>query len=78
MDEYLNKVIQIIIEKTGLDADEVSEESFFEDDLNMGQMELVDLLTELEEIYQTDELVLEKDNIQTVQDIVDLLVEKVE
>lgn len=78
MDEYLNKVIELITESTGLEKEEVSHDSFFEADLNMGQMELVDLLTDLEEIYQIDDLVTEQQEIEKVQDIVDLLVEKVE
>ena len=78
MEEYFKRIQQIICEKTGLEFDEVKPDSYFEDDLNMGPMELVDLLTDLEEIYQVEELILEKDNLETIQDVIDLLIEKVE
>lgn len=78
MDEYLKEIKQLISEKTGMELDEISEDSYFEDDLNMGQMDLVDLLTDLEDIYQTEGLIEEKDELETVQDLVDLLIEKVE
>lgn len=78
MDEYLKEIKQLISEKTGMELDEITEDSYFEDDLNMGQMDLVDLLTDLEEIYQTEGLIEEKEELETVQDLVDLLIEKVE
>jgi acyl carrier protein len=78
MDEYLKQITQLISEKTGMELDEISEDSYFEDDLNMGEMDLVDLLTDLEEIYQTEGLLEEKENIETVQDLIDILIEKVE
>lgn len=78
MDEYLKKVRKLISEQTGMEPDEINEDSFFEEDLNMGQMELVELLTELEEIYQVEGLLEEKEEIETVQDIIDILVEKVD
>jgi acyl carrier protein len=78
MDEYLKKVRKLISEQTGMELDEINEDSYFEDDLNMGQMELVELLTELEEIYQVEGLLEEKENLETVQDIIDILVEKVD
>ena len=78
MDEYLKKVTQLISEKTGIETEEITEESYFEDDLNMGEMDLVELLTDLEEIYKTEGLLEEKDNIETVQEVIDMLIEKVE
>lgn len=78
MDEYLKKVRKLISEQTGMELDEINEDSYFEEDLNMGQMELVELLTELEEIYQVEGLLEEKEELETVQDIIDILVEKVD
>lgn len=75
--EYFREIKKIIEEKTGLEPSEITAESYFEDDLNVGEMELIEILNELEEKYHT-ELVDEKDNIQTVQDLVDLLSEKIE
>ena len=53
------------------------EGSFFEDDLNVGEMELLEILSELEEMFQV-ELVSEQENIVTVQDLIDLLSEKID
>jgi len=78
MDEYLKKIRKLISDKTGIEPEEITDESYFEEDLNMGQMELVELLTDLEEIYQVEDLLEEKENLETVQDVVDLLVEKVD
>jgi acyl carrier protein len=75
--EYFREIKKIIEEKTGLEPSEITAESYFEDDLNVGEMELIEILNELEEKYHT-ELVDEKDNILTVQDLVDLLSEKIE
>jgi acyl carrier protein len=75
--DYFKEIRKIIEEKTGLEPDEITLESFFEDDLNLGEMELIEILNELEEKYHTD-ILEEKDNIETVQDLVDILSEKIE
>jgi len=75
--EYFKDIKKIIEEKTGLEPSEITADSFFEDDLNLGEMELIEILNELEEKYHTD-LMEEKDNIETVQDLVDLLSEQIE
>lgn len=75
--EYLKKIKKVLVEKTGIEADDVLESSYFQDDLNISDMELVEILSELEEEYQI-ELLGEKDNIETVQDLIDLLIEHLE
>jgi acyl carrier protein len=75
--EYFREIKRIIEEKTGLEASEITADSYFEADLNLGEMELIEILNELEEKYHT-ELVDDKDKIETVQDLVDILSEKIE
>jgi acyl carrier protein len=75
--DYFKEVRKILEEKTGLEPDEITLDSFFEDDLNLGEMELIEILNELEEKFHTD-LLEEKDNLETVQDLVDILSEKIE
>lgn len=75
--DYHKKVNEVIAAKTGVDVHEIEPEAFFEDDLNLSSMELVEILAELEEVFQI-ELVEEKDNIETVQDLLDLVAEQVE
>jgi acyl carrier protein len=77
MSDYLKTIKNIIAERTGHEADEITADSYFEDDLNVDEMELVEILSELEEKYQID-LVEEKGNIATVGDLIDILLEKLE
>ncbi len=75
--DYHKKVKDVIATKAGVDLDEIEPESYFEDDLNLSQLELVEILAELEEIFQI-ELMESKDDIETVQDLFDLVGEQVE
>jgi len=75
--EYFAKTKKVIEEKTGVSPADIHESSFFEDDLNVGEMELLEILSELEEMFKVD-LVSEQENIVTVQDILDLLSEKID
>ena len=77
MNETAKKIIKIIIEKTGHEHDEIDESSYFEDDLNIGEMELMEILTEIEEKFQV-EVVQEKDSIETIGDLIDLVLEQLE
>lgn len=44
MDNYINRIIALIIEKTGVDPEEVKESSYFEDDLNIAELELFEII----------------------------------
>jgi len=77
MHDYTKGLMQIIIEKTGVDESDISPEAYFEEDLNISELELIEILTELEEKYQVD-LLEERENLETVQDLADLLTELVE
>jgi acyl carrier protein len=75
--EYINKVKKTIAEKAGVDVSEVKNESFIEDDLNLGGLELVDILETLEEALHV-ELLADKDNFETVGDLIEAIAEQVE
>ncbi len=75
--DYNRKIKKAIAEKTGHEPGEISENLYFEDDLNIGEMELMEILAELEDEFQI-ELLQEKDNIETVQDLVDLVAEQLD
>ncbi|MBW6441762.1 hypothetical protein K0B04_02520 [Patescibacteria group bacterium] len=77
MAEYLRKIKKVITEKTGLESSEISPESFIEDDLNIGDMELLEILEELEEVFHM-ELIEHSDNFETIQDIIDMLEESIQ
>jgi len=78
MDEYLKKIIAIVINKTGMDPEEISEDSYFEDDLNIGELDLIEIIGALEEEYKIEFEEEEKANLKSIMDLVEVVVEKVE
>jgi len=74
MSDYLNKIKKIITERTGIDKEELLTSSYFEGDLNIGEMELIEIISELEETYHVDLSEMSK-NFETIQDIADALEE---
>ena len=77
MDIYTKQVKEIISGKAGMDLEEILDESFLEDDLNLGEMEIHEITEELEEKYEID-LSEEFKTFETVEDIVNAVLEKVE
>ncbi len=77
MDIYTKKVKEMLSEKAGMDLEEILDESFLEDDLNLGEMEIHEVTEELEEKYQID-LSEEFKTFETVEDIFNAVLEKVE
>lgn len=77
MSNNLTLIKGIISDISGVDPAEVVTTAYFEDDLNIDELELIEILTELEDQLEV-ELVEDKENIQTVQDLMDLLLEKLE
>lgn len=77
MSNCLKKIKDIISKHTGIDKAEISTSSYFEDDLNIGEMELIEIISELEEIYQVDLSEASK-GFESIQDIIDALEEIIE
>jgi len=77
MSDYYPKVKKVIAEKTGLELSEITPESYFEEDLNVGEMELIEILEELEEAFHVD-LIEDARNFVTIQDVVDALEEHIQ
>ena len=75
--DYIKKIKKLIADKSGHELSEIHEESYFEDDLNLGEMDLMDILEELEESLHV-ELVEQKDEIETVGDLIEMVAEQVE
>lgn len=78
MDDYLVQIAKIIANKTGVDPEDIKEESYLEDDLNIGEMELVDIIGALEEEYAVEFTEVEKEKVESIMDLIELVVEKVE
>jgi len=77
MGDYLKKVKQIISAKAGVDVNEISKEDYFEEDLNIGELELIEILSEIEDALKVN-IMDKKNDIECVQDLVDILAEKLE
>ena len=74
---HKEKVKQIIAHKTGLEPHEILDDMCFGDDLNLGDIELTEILEELEDLFKVD-LLNEQGQIESVKDLTDLLEEKLE
>ncbi len=73
-----NQIRGVIAEKTGADPAEITVGSFFEDDLNVGELELAEILSDLEEMLEIEGLLENRKGIITVGDLMDLVSEKTE
>lgn len=71
------KIKQIIAHKAGVEPKEIYDEMFFGDDLNLGDLELTEILEELEDQLKV-EIVAEQAAIESVKDLLELLEEKLE
>jgi acyl carrier protein len=72
------RVKSIVVDKLGVDGEDVREGSSFVDDLNADSLDLVELIMAFEEEFSTDEQAVEisdddAGNIHTIKDAVDYL-----
>ena len=74
---YIKTAKDIISNMTGLEVDEIHDESYFEDDLNIGHIELHEILTEIEEKLDVD-LSVDEGGLETFGDLATALNEKLE
>ena len=73
------KVCALIAEQFNVDADSITMDTSFEDDLNADSVDLVDLSMALEEEFEIDELTEEDTaSINTVGDLVHFLQSKID
>ena len=73
------KVCALIAEQFNVDADFITMDTSFEDDLNADSVDLVDLSMALEEEFEIDELTEEDTaSIKTVGDLVRFLQSKID
>ena len=73
------KVCALIAEQFNVDADSITMDTSFEDDLNADSVDLVDLSMALEEEFEIDELTAEDTaSIKTVGDLVRFLQSKID
>jgi acyl carrier protein len=78
MATIFEKLKEIIVEQLGVEESEVTPEVSFAEDLNADSLDLIELITAIEEEFSTPEMRLEipdedAENIKTVQDAIDYL-----
>lgn len=78
MPTVFERVKSIVVDKLGVDGEDVQEGSSFVDDLNADSLDLVELIMAFEEEFSTDEQPVEisdddAGNIHTIRDAVDYL-----
>lgn len=78
MATIFEKLKEIIVEQLGVEESEVTPEVSFAEDLNADSLDLIELITAIEEEFSTPEMRLEipdedAENIKTVQDTIDYL-----
>ncbi|HOM77830.1 acyl carrier protein [Patescibacteria group bacterium] len=74
---YLKKIQKIISNRMGIEPEEIEPTSHFEEDLNMGELELMGLIEELEKEFSL-ELKDLCENVETVEDLITILTEELE
>lgn len=73
-----SKVRSIIVEKLGVDEDDISRDASFTDDLGADSLDTVELIMEFEKEFDITIPDEEAEKIETVGDAVDYLEEKTE
>lgn len=70
MSEIKEKVVEIIVDKLGVDAAEVKEEASFTNDLGADSLDTVELIMELEKQFDVTIPDTDAEKIQTVGDAI--------
>jgi acyl carrier protein len=74
---YLEKIQKIIHKKTGHEIEELIPTAHFQEDLNIGEIEFLDIIRDVEEEYELD-LSEYTEDIETLEDLVNALTEELE
>ena len=64
------KVVNLIVEEVGVDAEKVTMESSFKDDLNIDSLDLFEMVMALDEEFDVESPSEELEKMSTVGDIV--------
>ena len=73
MEEIFNEVKDIIVEKLGVEADKVTMEASFIDDLGADSLDIVELIMALEDKYETEIADEVAEKMATVKDVVEYI-----
>lgn len=73
MEEIFNEVKDIIVEQLGVEADKVTMEASFIDDLGADSLDIVELIMALEDKYETEIADEVAEKMATVKDVVEYI-----
>ena len=68
-----DKVIDIIVDKLGVDRSEATPEAVFVDDLGADSLDLVELIMAMEEEFGTEIADEDAEKLRTVQDVISFI-----
>ena len=71
----LDKIKEIVVEQLGVDADQVTPEANFVDDLGADSLDTVELIMAFEEAFDIEITDTDAEKIKTVQDVMDYIEE---
>ena len=71
----LDKIKEIVVEQLGVDADQVTPEAKFVDDLGADSLDTVELIMAFEEEFDIEIPDTDAEKIKTVQDVMDYIEE---
>lgn len=69
----LDKIREIVVEQLGVDADQVTLDSNFVDDLGADSLDTVELIMAFEEEFDIEIPDTDAENIKTVKDVVEYI-----
>ncbi len=69
----LDKIREVIVDQLGVDAEQVTLEASFIDDLGADSLDTVELIMAFEEEFDIEIPDSEAEKIKTVQDVIDLV-----
>ena len=72
-EEIIKKATDIIVDKLGVDADEVKESASFREDLGTDSLDEVELIMEFEKVFEISIKDEDAEKVRTVKDAIDYL-----
>lgn len=72
-EEIIDKLKELVVKELDIDAEKITLESTFEEDLEADSLDIVELLIEIEETFGVSILDEDAENLKTVNDVVQYL-----
>ncbi len=76
MENYLEEIVDILVDVADLDKDEIEEESLLIDDLDLSSLEIMSVVSKIEKTYSIKISENELLSVASVSDLVNLVASK--